>query len=71
MQHHRANAGSKVWKTWHQGREDARQNAESIDEFSPQEQEKLDLDTADIDGREHPERFEIDGLGDSLSDIGV
>lgn len=63
MQHHRDNSGSPVWASWHAGRQDARETAMDVDEFSDGEVEQFDLDTARITGRENPDTYTTEPYG--------
>ena len=51
---------------WHRFRQEARQNAYSIEEFGPDERVKYNLDTARITGRENPDTYRYDPAIDLL-----
>lgn len=55
-QHERA-SGNVVWSVWGEERQDARENAMSVEEFGPHQRDAYDLDDADIDGRENPQTY--------------
>lgn len=52
----------RITEDWHRKRQEARRQAKngSLEEFSDQEIEKYDLDTARVSGRHNPETFETD-----------
>ena len=58
---------------WHKARQEARENAFSINEFGAAEIVRFDLDTARITGRENPDTYKydpaIDLLGISGTDV--
>lgn len=56
VQHERGN-GKFVWSSWHRRRQEARETAMSEEEFSEQEQNAFDLDTAGITGEDNPETY--------------
>lgn len=55
--------GKAIWSRWHEFRQEARRNAQSIDEFGAIEQELYDLDTAGITGRDNPETYRGEQVG--------
>lgn len=69
MQHEHANSGSKVWRPWHEERQRARETAMSEEEFSPQEIEDYDLDTAEIDGSDNPDSFTTEPYGEGEESV--
>lgn len=55
MQHERSSP--VVWTKWHRERQDARENAMSPEEFSPQERDAFDLDDAGVTGEDNPRTY--------------
>lgn len=51
-----------IWSEWHEQRAEARQNAFNVDEFSPTDRTKYDLDTAGITGEDNPRSYQVDRL---------
>lgn len=54
----RENGQRPVDGDWHAGRENARRTAFSLAEFSEQEIERLDLETAGVNGEDNPRSYE-------------
>jgi cysteinyl-tRNA synthetase len=53
----RSESGKKVDQEWHQFRQNAREGAMDIKEFSDSEQLRYNLDTAGITGQDNPRTY--------------
>lgn len=53
----RGESQKAVWSEWHEERERARRTAFSLAEFSDEEINKYDLDTADVNGQDNPDTY--------------
>lgn len=60
-------------KEWHDEREKARRTANTVEEFSPEDIIRYDLDTAGITGRANPHTYKrdvtVDVVGEADTDI--
>lgn len=69
VQHERENGAWAVWRTALDRRQDARRTAMSEDEFSPQEIEAYELDTARITGEDNDRTYHVEPWGDDEGPI--
>lgn len=69
MQHEQEKGAWVVSRKALERRQQARENAMSLDEFGEIEIEESDLDTARITGRENPRTYEIEPYGDKKGPI--
>lgn len=68
VQDHRGTAGV-VSRQYLLERQGARETAMSTDEFSPQEIEEWDLDTARIDGSDNPDTYTTEPYGERQESV--
>lgn len=62
----RSNGLKPLDEEWHEKRQEARETAFSTDEFSPEEINRWDYDTARITGADNPRSFQMDPAIDLL-----
>ncbi len=67
----RSESGKRVDADYHQFRQEARESAFSINEFSDEEINRYNLETARITGRENPRTYTVNRPIDLLGTNGI
>lgn len=73
MKHHRSPSGKRVDSRWHEGRQNARETAVDIREFSDFDRVRYNLETAGITGQDYDGTYRpsrpITGLLENYIDV--